>query len=188
MKKTKQIANKLLWLDLEMTGLDPQLDVILEAGVIMTDWDFNQIEVFESAVRAEPDLIEKRMEVSQDFWNQNPQAKSDILKQNETAPSLDQVEARILKVIDKYIKKNEFIILAGNSIHQDRRFIDNYWPKLSARLHYRMLDVSAWKVVFETKYNMKFVKPENHRALSDINGSIEELKYYLNYINKNHDS
>jgi oligoribonuclease len=72
--------------------------------------------------------------------------------------------------------------LAGNSIHQDRKFIVNEWERLDKRLHYRMLDVSAWKVVFEHKFHNKFSKPEAHRALSDIRGSIEELKYYLKKI------
>ena len=70
-------------------------------------------------------------------------------------------------------------MLAGNSIHQDRRFIDHWWPQLAQRLHYRMLDVSAWKVVMEGKYGKKFAKPEDHRALEDIRGSIMELRYYL---------
>ena len=61
---------------------------------------------------------------------------------------------------------------------KDRKFIENEWGRLNARLHYRMLDVSAWKVVFEGKYKKKFAKPEAHRAMDDIRGSIEELKYY----------
>ena len=71
------------------------------------------------------------------------------------------------------------MLLAGNSVHQDRKFIDAEWPRLAARLHYRMLDVSAWKVVFDGKYKKRFAKPEAHRALDDIRGSIEELQYYL---------
>ena len=73
------------------------------------------------------------------------------------------------------------MILAGNSIHQDRKFIDREMPKVAERLHYRMLDVSAWKVYFEGAKHKKFVKPEEHRAMSDIQGSIEELKYYLGF-------
>ena len=71
------------------------------------------------------------------------------------------------------------IYLAGNSIHQDRKFIEDEMPKLDEILHYRMLDVSAWKVYFENALGKKFLKPENHRALDDIRGSIEELKWYL---------
>ena len=81
--------------------------------------------------------------------------------------------------MDKNLDKNTPIILAGNSVHIDRRFIVNYWPRFDSRLHYRMLDVSAWKVVFEGKFRTKFAKPDNHRALDDIRGSIQELEYYL---------
>jgi oligoribonuclease len=74
--------------------------------------------------------------------------------------------------------------LAGNSIHQDRRFIEREWPRLNGRLHYRMLDVSAWKVVFENHFRSRINKPEAHRALDDIEGSITELKHYLTKFRK----
>lgn len=69
--------------------------------------------------------------------------------------------------------------MAGNSIHQDRKFIDREWPRLAERLHYRMLDVSAWKVYMEGARGQKFLKRDLHRALDDIRGSIEELKWYV---------
>ena len=78
-----------------------------------------------------------------------------------------------------HFEKDIPVILAGNSIHQDRRFIVNEWLRLDERLHYRMLDVSAWKIIFDAKYGIKFAKPEAHRAIDDIRGSIEELQYYL---------
>ena len=77
------------------------------------------------------------------------------------------------------------MILAGNSIHQDRKFIDLEMKNLARKLHYRMLDVSAWKVYFENAMQMKFEKKEAHRALDDIIGSIEELKFYREMISKN---
>ena len=89
------------------------------------------------------------------------------------------VENELLAFVNEHIGEAETILLAGNSIHQDRRFIVNEWPRLNDRLHYRMLDVTAWKVVFEARYGKKFAKPEAHRALEDIRGSIEELNYYL---------
>ena len=70
-------------------------------------------------------------------------------------------------------------VIAGNSIGQDRLFINKYFKRLADKLHYRMLDVSAWKVVFDGKYKKRFAKAEAHRALEDIRGSIEELQYYL---------
>ena len=87
------------------------------------------------------------------------------------------------KLLD-FVKENfgAEVFLAGNSIHQDRKFIDKEWPKLAQKLHYRMLDVSAWKVYFEHALKKRFLKKENHRALDDILGSIEELKYYRKFL------
>ena len=89
------------------------------------------------------------------------------------------VEDELLAFLDEHFEADKPVLLGGNSVHMDRRFIVKQWQRLDARLHYRMLDVSAWKVVFEGKYGKKFTKPEAHRALEDIQGSIAELKYYL---------
>jgi oligoribonuclease len=95
---------------------------------------------------------------------------------------LKQVEKDLIKLIDNNFESAEPVILGGNSIYNDRMFIINYCPRLNERLHYRMLDVSSWKIVFDGKYNKKFVKPNAHRALDDVRGSIEELKYYLKFM------
>lgn len=176
-------ATKLLWVDLEMTGLDPVEDRILEVGAIISDWDLSELDTFEAVKQVGPNLLETRMEVSKAFWDQNPTARDGLIAQNLGGKNGRTVENELLEFIDKHFEQDEHVILAGNSIHQDRKFIDNEWPRLSARLHYRMLDVSAWKIVFEGKYKKRFVKPEAHRALSDIRGSIEELKYYLAKVN-----
>ena len=168
---------KLLWVDLEMTGLDPVEDRILEVAVIATDWDFKEIARYEAAKRVESDLIDRRM--VGEFWEKYPQVKSQLVEQNENGRDSQAVEDELLAFIDEHFDAEERVLLAGNSIHQDRKFIEREWPRLDARLHYRMLDVSAWKVVFEGKYRKKFTKPEAHRALEDIKGSIEEIKYYL---------
>lgn len=104
------------------------------------------------------------------------------MTQNETGKSGEAVEEELLAFITEHFDDEKPVLLAGNSIHQDRKFIENEWPRLNARLHYRMLDVSAWKVVFEGKYKKKFAKPEAHRAIEDIQGSIEELQYYMEKI------
>ena len=168
---------KLLWVDLEMTGLDPVEDRILEVAVIATDWDFKEIARYEAAKRVESELIDRRM--VGEFWEKYSQVKSQLVEQNENGRDGQVVEDELLAFIDEYFDSGERVLLAGNSIHQDRKFIEREWPRLDARLHYRMLDVSAWKVVFEGKYRKKFTKPEAHRALEDIKGSIEEIKYYL---------
>lgn len=172
---------KLLWMDLEMTGLDPIEDRILEVAVIATDWTFKEVATYEAAKQVGPSLLEARMKVGADFWNANPKARDALVAQNSSSEAKNgrTVENELLAFIDEHFDADDKIILAGNSIHQDRKFVENEWPRLNARLHYRMLDVSAWKVVFEGKYRKKFAKPEEHRALGDIRGSIEELKYYL---------
>jgi oligoribonuclease len=182
----KKLANarqdKILWIDLEMTGLDPIEDRILEIAAIVTDWKFNELATYEAAIKVGPRLIEKRMLTgpSADFYNAHPHNRDALIKQNlEIARSGRTIENELLAFFDEHFPADKPVLLAGNSIHMDRRFIINEWPRLDARLHYRMLDVTAWKVVFEGKYKKKFAKPEAHRALSDIRGSIEELQYYL---------
>lgn len=168
-------------MDLEMTGLDPIEDRILEVAVIATDWNFKEIATYEAAKQVGSNLLETRMKVGADFWNANPKARDALVKQNssDSAKNGRTVENELLAFIEEHFEEGRPVLLAGNSIHQDRKFIENEWPRLNERLHYRMLDVSAWKVVFEGKYRKKFAKPEEHRALGDIRGSIEELKYYL---------
>ena len=182
----KKIANtrqdKILWIDLEMTGLDPIEDRILEIAAIVTDWKFNELATYEAAVKVGPRLVEKRMfkGPSAAFYDAHSANRAELVKQNlEHGRSGRTIENELLAFLDEHFPGDTAVLLAGNSIHMDRRFIINEWPHFDARLHYRMLDVSAWKVVFEGKFKTRFAKPNAHRALSDIRGSIEELKYYL---------
>lgn len=174
---------KILWVDLEMTGLDPEKDRILEVAAIATDWDFKEIATYEGVVKVGSRLMARRMKIGKDFWDANPEARDGLIAQNlEKGRSGRTIENELLAFIDAHFDDDTRVILAGNSIHQDRRFIVNEWPRLDKRLHYRMLDVSAWKVVFEGRYKKRFTKPEEHRALGDIRGSIIELQYYLGKI------
>ena len=166
---------KLLWVDLEMTGLEPDKDKILEVAAIATDMQLNEIATYEAVVKVDDKLIKSRM--VGDFWEKNSKSRDDLMAQNKDGKPVAEVEKELIDFIDKYFGKT--IYLAGNSIHQDRKFIEREMPELDKKLHYRMLDVSAWKIYFENALNKKFTKPENHRALDDINGSIEELKWYL---------
>ncbi len=173
---------KILWVDLEMTGLDANNDLILEVAAIATDWDFHEIATYQGVVKNEDLSLSERLAANSVFWDANPESKEGLLAQNSEGRDLVDIEDELLKFVDAHYKKDEPVLLAGNSIHMDRRFIVSQWPRLDARLHYRMLDVSAWKVVFEGKYGKKFVKPDKHRALDDIRGSIDELKYYLSKV------
>lgn len=169
--------SKILWIDLEMTGLDPVDDRILEVGAIITDWDFKEIATFDAVKKVSSRLMKKRMVGA--FWDEFSDVREQLIMQNEHGKDGSVVENELLAFIDEHIGAEGKVLLAGNSVHQDRRFIANEWKRLDERLHYRMLDVSAWKVVFEGKFGKKFAKPEQHRALDDIRGSIEELRYYL---------
>lgn len=171
----------ILWVDLEMTGLDPIEDRILEVGAIITDWEFKEIAVYEAVKQVGPALVKRRMVGP--FWDEYSDVREELIRQNLSGKSGRMVENELLAFIDEHIGTDDNILLAGNSIHQDRRFIANEWRRLDARLHYRMLDVTAWKVVFEAKFGKKFAKPEAHRALEDIRGSIDELRYYLKKVN-----
>lgn len=152
----------------------------MEVAAIATDWDFTEIAVYDAVVKVGPNLVERRMNVGKKFWDANPIARDALVNQNlELGRSGRVVENELLAFIDEHFDGEKPVLLAGNSIHQDRKFIANEWNRLDARLHYRMLDVSAWKVVFEGKFKKRFTKPEEHRALEDIRGSIMELKYYL---------
>lgn len=166
---------KLLWVDLEMTGLEPKIDRILEVAAIVTDWNFTEIASFETVIHQPPKVLE-----GMDDWNTSQHKASGLTEKVQASEvSESDAEDMLLEIVSDIFKGDEKVILAGNSIHQDRRFIRKYWPRLDEKLHYRMLDVSAWKVVFEGKYRKKFAKPEEHRALEDIRGSIMELQYYL---------
>ena len=169
---------ELLWIDLEMTGLDPEKDKILEVAAIATDMELNEIATFESVVKVDEKLIKERMVGA--FWDKNQKARDGLIEQNKEGRPVEVVEKELLDFVKKHFK--ETIYLAGNSIHQDRKFIEREMPKLNKKLHYRMLDVSAWKIYFENALKKKFTKPENHRALDDINGSIEEFKWYLTFL------
>jgi oligoribonuclease len=168
-----------------MTGTDVENDIILEVAAIATDWDFTEIATFEAAVKQDEALMRAQMAKAKDvcsgknFWDENPKARDALFAQNTSGKPEAEVEQALLDFIETHFGVDESVYLAGNSIHNDRRFIAKYMPLLETKLHYRMLDVTAWKLVFEHKYHKKFAYPKSHRALDDIRRSISELEYYL---------
>lgn len=152
----------------------------MEVAAVATDWDFKEIATYTAVKKVGPGIVKSRMD--NEFWNTFPEVRDALQAQNLSGKNGRVVENELLAFVAEHFDGDKPVLLAGNSIHQDRKFIDNEWPRLASKLHYRMLDVSAWKVVFEGKYGKKFAKPEAHRALSDIRGSIEELQYYLKKI------
>lgn len=174
---------KYVWVDMEMTGLNPDEDVITEVAVIITDKNMKELSVYEATIKQDQKLVENRLRGS-DFWSKNAASRDAIIENNKSGQGLEKVEKDIIKLIKKYFKDEEKPILAGNSVYFDRRYIRRYMPNFDNKLHYRILDVSSWKVVFEDRLEKKYVKPELHRALEDIRGSIGELNYYLGRVGK----
>ncbi|MDR3128072.1 MAG: oligoribonuclease [Bifidobacteriaceae bacterium] len=171
----------LLWMDLEMTGLNPVKDEILEVAAIITDWQLNKLAVYKQVQKVNPELLKQRM--VGEFWETNYQTRDKLIEQNFLATKQTQeVEKELLKFIKQNFSTKQNIYLSGNSIHQDRKFIAQHWPKLDKRLHYRMLDISAFKLFFANVYNKDFAKNQTHRAIDDIKESISELTFYNQFI------
>ena len=170
-------AKPLFWVDLEMTGLDEKVDSILEAAVIISDVDFNVLEEYATVV-FQPDAVLEQM----NDWCKKAHKKSGLTCEVPKGKPLKKVEEELLALLEKHYKKGARVVLIGNSVGNDRRFIDKYMPKLAARLHYRILDVSSFKELFREKYGIEYKKKNGHRALGDIKESMEELKYYLQYV------
>src|SRR5487761_1346463 len=175
----KALPTKLLWVDLEMTGLDVTKDVILEVAAEITDFDFKTLANYEAIVKQPRELVVERMQKNI-WWADYPANRDEFVNKLDSGKTSEQVEKELSDLVEKNFG-DEPAILAGNSIHNDRGFIRYYWPALDLKLHYRMLDVSAWKILMQGKYDVMFEKKEVHRAFDDIQASIAELQYYLEW-------
>ncbi len=178
------IPEKLVWMDLEMTGLDPDRDFIIEMATIITDRELNVLEEGpEIVVHCDPTTFDRM-----DSWNKEHHTKSGLwAKVIASTTSQSEAEQQTLDFIKKHVKERSSP-LCGNSIWQDRRFIAKQMKALDTYLHYRLIDVSTLKTLGKMWYpaEMKTIteKSSNHRALDDIKESIEELKVYRNLILK----
>jgi oligoribonuclease len=175
-------TTKLLWVDLEMTNLDPRVDKILEVAIIITDFDFKELARYEACIKQDRGEVEKLMSANS-FWATVPQNRDSFLNNLDNAKPIEQAEAELVALISEHFK-DEPAIIAGNSVYNDRNFIKPYWPKVEALLHYRMLDVTSFKILMKSKYGVEYAKKEAHRALGDIEESIAELKFYLDYFKR----
>ncbi|WP_319243807.1 oligoribonuclease [uncultured Propionivibrio sp.] len=172
-----QDANHLVWLDMEMTGLDPERERIIEMAMIVTDSNLNT--VAESPVWVVHQSDEQLD--AMDDWNKKTHGKSGLIERVR-ASTLDEaaVEAEALAFMQQYVPQRA-TPMCGNSIGQDRRFMVRYLPKLEDWFHYRNLDVSTLKELckrWKPEVAAAFVKKADHTALADIRESIEELRYY----------
>ena len=168
--------SRFFWLDLEMTGLDPEKEVIIETAVIITNDQFEELDSYHCVVQQNQEYLEKM-----DKWNTKQHKKSGLYELVPKGIPQSQMETGLLALVEKHYQ-DEKVILAGNSIYQDRLFIRKYLLKFEEKLHYRMLDVSAWKIIFANK-GVSFKKENKHRALDDVRESIKEMKEYLSYLN-----
>ena len=169
--------NNLIWIDMEMTGLLPDSDRILELAILITDPDLNVVAESESLVVHQPDEVLAAM----DAWNQGVHGKTGLVERVR-ASSLDEaeVERRALAFVADHVPAATSP-MCGSSICQDRRFLARWMPRLEGYFHYRNLDVSTLKELvrrWRPELAKGFVKQGRHEALADIRESIEELRYY----------
>lgn len=165
-----------------MTGLEPTKDVILEVAAEVTDFDFKTLGSYEARVKHKRELVADRMQKNV-WWKDYPENRDEFLQKLDDALPPAEVEKQLIELVQAHFG-HEPAVLGGNSIHNDRNFIKHWWPQLDLKLHYRMLDVSALKVFMQGKYGVEFEKREVHRAFDDIQASIAELQYYLEWFRK----
>lgn len=166
-----------LWLDMEMSGLDVGSCRILEVAAVVTDNNFKALEEYQTVVFQPAEVL-----AAMDAWCTENHAKTGLTALVPKGKPEDQVEKELIALIDRHFAAKERPILAGNSIGQDRKFIDAYMPALAKRLHYRMLDVTSFKIVLQDKFKIEYEKKGTHRALDDIQESIGELSHYLSFV------
>jgi len=169
--------DNLVWIDCEMTGLDPEKERLLEIAVVVTGPHLTpRIEGPVCVIHQSDELLDKM-----DAWNKGTHGRSGLIdKVKASATSEQDAEEAILTFIKKYVSKNASP-LCGNTISQDRRFLVKFMPKLEAYLHYRNLDVSTLKELskrWKPEVFNSFKKQQKHTALADVHESIEELAHY----------
>ena len=162
---------------MEMTGLNPDTDRVIEVALVITDSNLETIAEAPVLVVHQPDSVLDGM----DAWNKSTHAKSGLIEKVK-ASTLDEaaVEAQMLEFLAEYVPTRTSP-MCGNSICQDRRFLARWMPKLEAYFHYRSLDVSTVKELvrrWRPELAKGFAKESRHEALADVRESIEELKYY----------
>lgn len=178
-----QDPGNLLWIDMEMSGLDPDGDRVLEVAIVITDAQLNTVAEAPVKVVFQPDEVLDRM----DAWNKSTHRKSGLIDRVKAATQNEaQVEAELVAFLAQYVPEKTSP-MCGNSVCQDRRFMARHMPKLEAFFHYRNLDVSTLKELakrWKPEILASFVKHGKHEALADIYESIEELKHYREHFLK----
>ena len=179
MSKNLAAPTKLLWMDLEFTDFDYPNSLVLEVSVEVTDFNFVTLGSYEARIKNDPDNLIKRLKLNT-FWQEFSENRDDFVENNNTGKPLKQVENELIAFVDEHFG-TEPAILAGNSIHSDRQIVKASWPALDLKLHYRMFDVTTLKILLHGKYGVKFDKKNTHRAYDDIQASIAELQFYIDW-------
>lgn len=167
---------KLVWIDMEMTGLNPDTDSVLEIACIITGPDLKPLDQAECVIHAPADAVNRMSDFVRDMHTKNGL----IQRCAQSRHTVIEAERMVLELIARHCPLGKGV-LAGNSIHQDRRFLIRHMPTLESVLHYRQVDVSSFKVMVQAWYPdlPKFEKPDKaHTALADIKESIAELACY----------
>lgn len=167
----------LVWLDCEMTGLDPEVERLIEIAVVVTGPDLQpRVEGPVLVIHQSDEQLDKM-----DAWNKGTHGRSGLIDKVRASTMTEaQAEAELLAFLARYVPKNA-VPMCGNSIGQDRRFLVKYMPKLEAFFHYRNLDVSTLKELakrWKPEVYSSFKKAQKHTALADVHESIDELAHY----------
>ncbi|TAM83158.1 MAG: oligoribonuclease [Candidimonas sp.] len=174
---------RLVWLDMEMTGLDPEKERIIEAAVVVTEPDLTLVAEGPVLVIHQSDALLEAM----DKWNRSTHGKNGLIDKVKASTLTEaQAEGQLLAFLSQHVPAGKSP-LCGNTIGQDRRFMVKYMPQLEAFFHYRNLDVSTLKELalrWKPEVYKSFVKQSRHEALADIYESIDELKHYREYFIK----
>jgi len=168
--------DRLFWLDLEMSGLDPARDRILEAAAVVTSFKLDELMRYETAVYQPAGVLS-----AMNDWCRQHHGASGLTARVSRGITEAELDTAFCEIADRFFQSNP-VVLAGNSIAQDRRFVDRWLPRFAQRLHYRMMDVSSFKLVFANLFDVPYTKENNHRALEDVRESIGELRYYVGAI------
>ncbi len=178
-----QDNNNLIWIDMEMSGLSPQDDHILEVALVITDSQLNLVAEGPVLVVSQPEAVLDGM----DNWNKSTHAKSGLVdKVRSSSLNEVEVEASMITFLQEHIAAG-ISPMCGNSICQDRRFLARWMPQLESYFHYRNLDVSSLKELvkrWKPEISSGLTKQGKHEALADIYDSIAEMRYYREYFIK----
>ena len=177
-----EISENLVWIDCEMTGLNPENDCLVEIAVVITNSELEVLDPgLEIVIKPRPDSWDSMSE-----FVRNMHTESGLLQDIENGIDLPEAEQIVLNYIKQFVPTAKEAPLAGNSIGTDRMFLNRYMPELDQHLHYRNIDVSSIKELTRRWYPRVYFqlpkKDGGHRALADILESIQELRYYRNTV------